>query len=107
MAMLPSDDTGSWVYAGRYALALWFSSSISELTSQHCWHTQIFLLCSLAIYIAIPTVFIVFGPDRIGQALYNLAQKISHLPYGWLILLGVLGTSCYSFVSSPVCSFQT
>ncbi|EPT02745.1 hypothetical protein FOMPIDRAFT_1143170 [Fomitopsis schrenkii] len=51
---------------------------------------KIFLLCSLAIYIAIPTVFIVLGPDRIGQALYNLAQKISHLWYGWLILLGVL-----------------
>lgn len=31
------------------------------------------------------------GPDRIGQALYNLAQKISHLQYGWLILLGLLG----------------
>ncbi|KAH9843895.1 Golgi apparatus membrane protein TVP38 [Rhodofomes roseus] len=51
---------------------------------------KIFLLCSLAIYIAIPTTFIVVGPGRIGQALYDLAQKISHLWYGSLILLSVL-----------------
>ncbi|KZT71582.1 Golgi apparatus membrane protein TVP38 [Daedalea quercina L-15889] len=63
---------------------------------------KIFLFCSLALYIAIPTIFIVFGPDRIGQALYDLAQKISRLWYGWLILLLVLVV-----ISFPPCIGHT
>ena len=37
-------------------------------------------------YISLATFFIVICPDRIGQALYNFAQRISHFRFGWLIM---------------------
>ena len=43
----------------------------------------------MCLYIALGSFFIIVGPDRIGQTLYNFAQKISHYPYGWLILFSV------------------
>ena len=35
------------------------------------------------------------GADRIGQTMYDLAQKISHLRFGWMILGSVLGGFTY------------
>ena len=41
---------------------------------------------TICLYIALGTTFIVIGPDRIGQTMYNLAKKISENKFGWLIL---------------------
>lgn len=50
------------------------------------------LIWSLAVfYIALATFLITIGADRIGQTMYDFAQKISHLRYGWLILGAILG----------------
>ena len=43
----------------------------------------------MCLYIALGSFFIIVGHDRIVQTLYNFAQKISHYPYGWLILFSV------------------
>ncbi|THH02411.1 hypothetical protein EW026_g436 [Hermanssonia centrifuga] len=49
------------------------------------------LIWSLAVfYIALATFLITIGADRIGQTMYDFAQKISHLRYGWLILGAIL-----------------
>ncbi|KAH9940575.1 Golgi apparatus membrane protein TVP38 [Amylocystis lapponica] len=41
-------------------------------------------------YATVGTIVLVIGGDRIGQALYDLAQKISHLRYGQLVILGLM-----------------
>ncbi|KAH9943350.1 uncharacterized protein BXZ73DRAFT_40674, partial [Epithele typhae] len=48
--------------------------------------SQLFLWATICLYTALGTTFLVIGPDRIGQAMYNTAQKISNYPLGWLIL---------------------
>ncbi|KAI0082592.1 Golgi apparatus membrane protein TVP38 [Panus rudis PR-1116 ss-1] len=53
-------------------------------------------------YVALGTFLIVVGADRIGQTMYNLAQKISHLKFGWLILGAVLVV-----ISFPPCVGHT
>ena len=47
------------------------------------------LWATFCLYIALGATFVYIGPDRIGQAMYNFAQKISHYQYGWLILTAV------------------
>lgn len=44
-------------------------------------------------YIALATFFIVVKPSVIFQWLYDLAQKLSHLRFGWLALGGIIGES--------------
>jgi len=46
----------------------------------------------IAFYIALAVVLIVKGAV-IAQAMYDLAQKLSHMKYGWLIILGFMGAS--------------
>ncbi|KAK7695472.1 hypothetical protein QCA50_000108 [Cerrena zonata] len=53
-------------------------------------------------YIALGTFLIIIGPDRIGQTMYNLAQKISHLRFGWMILGAIL-----IVISFPPCIGHT
>jgi len=46
------------------------------------------LLWSLILfYISLAAFILVVGLDKIAQTMYDLAQKISHYPFGWLILL--------------------
>ncbi|TFK94706.1 Golgi apparatus membrane protein TVP38 [Polyporus arcularius HHB13444] len=59
-------------------------------------HSKLFVWGTICLYIALGSFIIIVGPDRIGQTLYNFAQKISHYPYGWLIL-----TSLFFIVSFP------
>ncbi|CDO68714.1 hypothetical protein BN946_scf184652.g41 [Trametes cinnabarina] len=54
------------------------------------------------LYISLAATLILIGPDRIGQTLYNLAQKISHYPFGWLILFLV-----FFIISFPPCVGHT
>lgn len=56
------------------------------------------VLWALALfYVALGTFIIVIGPDRIAQFMYDLAQKIKHLRFGWLILGGLLGSCDVSY----------
>ena len=51
------------------------------------------LIWSLAMfYIALGTFLVMVGADRIAQTMYNFAQKISHLRFGWMILGAMLGS---------------
>ncbi|KAI0722878.1 Golgi apparatus membrane protein TVP38 [Earliella scabrosa] len=59
-------------------------------------YSKLFVWGTICLYIALGTFFIVVGPDRIGQALYDFAQKISHYQYGWLIL-----TAAFFVISFP------
>ncbi|RPD67068.1 Golgi apparatus membrane protein TVP38 [Lentinus tigrinus ALCF2SS1-6] len=52
-------------------------------------YSKLFVWGTLCLYAALGSFIIIVGPDRIGQTLYNFAQKISHYPYGWLILFSV------------------
>jgi len=49
----------------------------------------------IAFYIALATALILKGAV-IAQALYDLAQKLSHMKYGWLIIIGFMSASSYS-----------
>lgn len=47
-------------------------------------------------YIALGTFIIIIRPARIAQFMYNLAQRLSHHPLGWLMLGGIIGASAFS-----------
>lgn len=50
------------------------------------------VIWSLAVfYISLGSFMVWVGADRIAQSMYDFAQKISHLQFGWLILGGMLG----------------
>ncbi|KAH9846944.1 Golgi apparatus membrane protein TVP38 [Lenzites betulinus] len=50
---------------------------------------KLFVWGTFFLYASLGFTILYIGPDRIGQAMYNLAQKISHYPFGWLILFGL------------------
>ncbi|TBU59163.1 Golgi apparatus membrane protein TVP38 [Dichomitus squalens] len=52
-------------------------------------YQKLFVWGTICLYLSLATLFIVIGPDRIGQALYNFAQRISHFRFGWLILTAI------------------
>ena len=56
---------------------------------------QAFIWSLLLFYVALGTFLVVVGADRIAQSMYDLAQKISHLPYGWMILGAMLGIAYF------------
>ncbi|KAJ3528280.1 hypothetical protein NM688_g8019 [Phlebia brevispora] len=61
------------------------------------------IIWSLAIFYAALGTFLVWvGADRIAQSMYDLAQKISHLRFGWLILAGMIVV-----ISFPPCIGHT
>jgi len=47
---------------------------------------KLFIWSLIAFYIALAAVFILKGA-AIAQVMYDLAQKLSHMKYGWLIIL--------------------
>ncbi|KAL6309559.1 Golgi apparatus membrane protein TVP38 [Sparassis latifolia] len=53
-------------------------------------HRQLFIWGTICVWVSLATIFVVIGPDRIGQAFYDLAHKINQLPFGWLIIAGLL-----------------
>ena len=42
------------------------------------------------------------GADRIAQTMYDLAQKISHLRFGWSILLAAMGTRSAPYFTGTI-----
>ncbi|KAF9783037.1 Golgi apparatus membrane protein TVP38 [Thelephora terrestris] len=50
---------------------------------------KLFIWLLIAFYIALGTVLILKG-KLIAQAMYDVAQKLSHMKYGWLIILGAM-----------------
>jgi len=50
---------------------------------------KLFIWLLAAFYIALGTVLILKGAV-IAQALYDLAQRLSHMKYGWLIIIGFM-----------------
>ncbi|OSD04339.1 Golgi apparatus membrane protein TVP38 [Trametes coccinea BRFM310] len=65
-------------------------------------YSKLFLWGTIALYISLAATLVIIGPDRIGQTLYNLAQKVSHYPLGWLILFLV-----FFVISFPPCVGHT
>ncbi|KAI0832518.1 Golgi apparatus membrane protein TVP38 [Trametes gibbosa] len=58
-------------------------------------YSKLFVWGTFFLYASLGFTILYIGPDRIGQALYNFAQKISHYPFGWLILLALFfAVSC-------------
>ena len=55
---------------------------------------KLFVWGTFFLYLSLATAFLVIGPDRIGQTLYNFAQRISHFRFGWLILTSIF-CECY------------
>lgn len=49
-------------------------------------------------YVTLITFLLWVGPDRIAQAMYDFAQEISHLRFGWAILGGMIGQSAYALL---------
>ncbi len=49
-------------------------------------------------YVALITFLLWVGPDRIAQAMYDFAQRISHLQFGWMILAGMIGQFDYALL---------
>jgi len=61
------------------------------------------MIWSLALfYVALGTFLIYMGADRIGQTMYDLAQRVSHLRFGWMIL-----GSALVVISFPPCIGHT
>ena len=44
-------------------------------------------------YLALGAFLLWVGADRIAQTMYDFAQRISHLKFGWMILAAMLGVS--------------
>ncbi|KAJ8455123.1 hypothetical protein ONZ51_g12627 [Trametes cubensis] len=65
-------------------------------------YSKLFVWGTVALYASLAATLVIIGPDRIGQTLYNLAQKISHYPFGWLILFAT-----FFVVSFPPCVGHT
>jgi hypothetical protein len=49
-------------------------------------------LLALSVFYMVLGFFLVVWPggSKIGQALYNWAQRTSHLPHGWLIFVALI-----------------
>ncbi|KAJ8483323.1 hypothetical protein ONZ51_g4781 [Trametes cubensis] len=65
-------------------------------------YSKLFVWGTVALYASLAATLVIIGPDRIGQTLYNLAQKISHYPFGWLILFVT-----FFVISFPPCVGHT
>lgn len=53
---------------------------------------QVAVVALILFYIALITAILVVTPARIAQALYDVAQDFSSRPYGWILLMGLVGT---------------
>lgn len=56
------------------------------------WTLQLFIWSLVIFYIAFGALLIIKG-KVITQTMYDVAQKLSHMEYGWLIILGFMSTS--------------
>lgn len=54
----------------------------------------------IAFYIGLGTVLILKGA-AIAQAMHDVAQKLSHMKYGWLVIIGFMGASSPLSAISP------
>jgi len=54
-----------------------------------------------AFYIALAAALILKGAV-IAQAMYDLAQVLSHMKYGWLIILGFMGAPSSSSANAYI-----
>jgi len=70
-------------YIKHYAKAAW-----QRYKKLGVWG-KLFIWGTIAFYIALATIFILKGAT-IAQAMYDVAQKLSHMEYGWLIILGFM-----------------
>lgn len=52
-----------------------------------------FVWATIALYIAIAAVFIIFTPVRIFQWLYDFAHGVSQMRFGWLAFGAAMGQS--------------
>ncbi|KAI0747440.1 Golgi apparatus membrane protein TVP38 [Irpex lacteus] len=86
------------------AARLW---SLVKNLPRHAWYKykalglrgKLIVWFLIVFYIALGTFFGVVGADKIAQTMYNVAQKISHLQFGWLILVAAM-----TVISFPPCT---
>ncbi|KZT12803.1 Golgi apparatus membrane protein TVP38 [Laetiporus sulphureus 93-53] len=88
--------------SGLYATSKHYFVAVYRRYQKLHTHGKLFLLATACLYTTLACVVIFVGASRIGQILYDLAQDISHRPYGWLLLGGVI-----VFVSFPPCIGHT
>ncbi|KAH8106126.1 Golgi apparatus membrane protein TVP38 [Cristinia sonorae] len=65
-------------------------------------YSKLALWALMLFYAALGAFLITVGADRIGQTMYDLAQKISNLRFGWMILGAILVV-----ISFPPCIGHT
>lgn len=51
-----------------------------------CPYQQVVVWCFILINLGVASLFIVVGPKRLAQTLYDFSQRLANNPYGWLIL---------------------
>ena len=57
-------------------------------------------------YLSLGIIAIIITPKRIAQYLYDKAQLVSQLRFGWLILFAVLGRHHMALVPFPSINFM-
>jgi len=92
------ESKGPWVVglAKHYARTSWHRYKKLHL------YGKLAIWCLALFYLALGSFLIAVGPDRIAQTMYDLAQDISHLRFGWLLLGGAL-----VIISFPPCIGHT
>lgn len=60
---------------------------------------QIIVWIFILVNTTIIALLIVVGPKAMAQAVYDLSQSLKRLPYGWLILVSVIGMLSASFIA--------
>ncbi|KAI0352859.1 Golgi apparatus membrane protein TVP38 [Trametes cingulata] len=65
-------------------------------------YSKLFVWGTVLLYATLATTLIVIGADRIGQTLYNIAQKASHHPLGAVFLFAL-----FFIISFPPCVGHT
>ncbi|KDQ64854.1 hypothetical protein JAAARDRAFT_28501 [Jaapia argillacea MUCL 33604] len=84
----------SWIVwpfqlTARYAKLTWKRYSRLSL------HGKLLIWFLTFFYISLIAAVVVITPARIGQFFYDLAQKISHYQFGWLVLGSVMVLVCF------------
>ena len=75
--------------------------------------SQVLIWSLIAFYIALAVVIVLKGA-AIAQVMYDLAQKLSHMKYGWLLIIGFMSALFLHYsnrsrrgLSDPMVQFQS
>ena len=100
----------------------WMARSLhlAKVAPKYLWHRyrkirpwgKVAIWCTVAFYVALGALFIKVTPARIFQQWYDLAQRLSHLRFGWLALGAIVGSpqcdyfpEVFAYLVSSLCLF--